>query len=70
MDDPENIVELIRKDRMKGAIRLVAEYKDRIVHAAYSLCRDRELAEDLAMCTFESVIDKIGTCRNHEAFFS
>ena len=69
MDSSVGIIEAIKKDRTAGAVRLVAEYKDRLYGAALGLCENASEAEDLVFRTFEQVIAKIDTYREDEAFF-
>ena len=70
MDSSVGIIEAIKKDRTAGAVRLVAEYKDRLYGAALGLCENASEAEDLVFRTFEQVIAKIDTYREDEAFFA
>ena len=58
-DSTISIAQEIQQDREKGAARLVAEYKERLYAAAFSLCGDATEAEDLVFRTFEQVLDKI-----------
>ncbi len=69
MNDTTDIIEEIRKDRDAGAARLVAEYKDRLYMAAFGLCGDAAIAEDLVFRTFEQVVSKVDAYREEEAFF-
>ena len=64
-----SIAKEIQQDREKGAARLVAEYKERLYAAAFSLCGDTAEAEDLVFRTFEQVLDKIESYREEQAFY-
>ena len=70
-DDETNrsgLVQEILRDREKGAARLVAERHGMLYAAAFSLCGDASMAEDLVFRTFERVLDRIATCRDESAF--
>lgn len=69
-DGTISIARQIQQDREKGAARLVAEYKERLYAAAFSLCGDATEAEDLVFRTFEQVLDKIESYREDQAFYS
>ena len=58
----------ILEDREKGAARLVAERHGMLYAAAYSLCGDAAMAEDLVFRTFERVLERIASCRDETAF--
>ncbi len=70
MEGTVGIVEAIRKDGTTGAVRLVAEYKDRLYRVALGLCGNTSEAESLVFRTFEQVIAKIDHYREEEAFFA
>ena len=69
MEKTVSIAEEIRRNREKGAERLVTEYRDRLYAAAFSLCGDASKSEDLVFRTFEQVIEKISSYREDEAFY-
>lgn len=60
----------ISADQERGARRLVAECGDRMFTAAFLLCRDRNLAEDLVFRTFTSAVRKIGQYNEKASFYS
>ena len=68
MDTAPSIVQEILRDREAGAARLVAECREPLYAAAFSLCGDPAMAEDLVFRTFERVLDRIATCRDESAF--
>ena len=57
-------------DQERGTRRLVAECGDRMFTAAFLLCRDRNLAEDLVFRTFAYAVRKIGQYREQSSFYS
>ena len=57
-------------DQERGTRRLVAECGDRMFTAAFLLCRDRNLAEDLVFRTFGHAVRKIGQYREQSSFYS
>lgn len=63
------LVDEIQIDPVKGAKRLVAEYRDRLFCAAYRLCLNAADAEDLVFRTFRRAVDRIGTCESRERLF-
>ena len=69
MSEQTDIVQDILADREKGTARLVAEYKERLYSAAFTLCRDAHEAEDLVFCTIERVIAKIASYKDQESFY-
>ena len=69
VESGDSIVQEILRDREKGAVRLVSEYRERLYSAALALCRNETEAEDLVLKTFEQVIAKIESCRNEKAFY-
>ncbi|MCQ2395093.1 MAG: RNA polymerase sigma factor [Kiritimatiellae bacterium] len=60
----------IKNDKECGAKRLVSEYGDRLFGAAFLLCQDAPLAEDLVFRTFNQSIRKIGQYQPSGDFFS
>ena len=60
----------IKNDKECGAKRLVSEYGDRLFGAAFLLCQDAPLAEDLVFRTFNQSIRKIGQYQPPGDFFS
>ena len=60
----------IKNDKECGAKRLVSEYGDRLFGAAFLLCQDAPLAEDLVFRTFSQVVAKIGQYNGRSAFFT
>lgn len=60
----------IKNDKECGAKRLVSEYGDRLFGAAFLLCQDAPLAEDLVFRTFNQSILKIGQYQPSGDFFS
>ena len=57
-------------DQERGTRRLVAECGDRMFTAAFLLCRDQTLAEDLVFRTFVRAVHKIGQYREQSSFYS
>ena len=57
-------------DQARGTRRLVAECGDRMFTAAFLLCRDQSLAEDLVFRTFARAVRKIGQFREQSSFYS
>lgn len=64
------IWEEIAADSRAGAERLVAEYGDRLLTAAFQITQNAADAEDLVFRTFERVVAKIGQYDGRSAFFS
>ena len=60
----------IARDRERGARRLVAEYGDRLLTAAFQMTQNRADAEDLAFRTFAQVVSKIDTYAGRSPFFT
>ena len=60
----------IAADQERGTRRLVAECGDRMLTAAFLLCRDQPLAEDLVFRTFARAVRKIGQFREQSSFYS
>lgn len=60
----------IVEDQERGTRRLVAECGDRMFTAAFLLCRDQPLAEDLVFRTFARAVRKIGQYREQSSFYS
>ena len=65
-----DIVEEIRKDRERGAKRLVSEYKAGLMSLARRFCRDPGDAEELVNRTFAAVIEGIDDYLEQSAFFA
>ena len=57
-------------DQERGTRRLVVECGDRMFTAAFLLCRDQTLAEDLVFRTFARAVRKIGQFREQSSFYS
>ena len=64
------IWEEISADSQAGAERLVAEYGDRLLTAAFQINQNGSDSEDLVFRTFERVVAKIGQYDGRSAFFS
>lgn len=60
----------IAADKERGARRLVAECGDRMFTAAFLLCHDQGLAEDLVFRVFACAVRKIGQYKGKASFFS
>lgn len=60
----------IAHDREQGARRLVAEYGDRLLTAAFLLTQNRADAEDLVFRTFAQVVRKIDAYAGRSSFFT
>lgn len=60
----------IAADQERGTRRLVAECGDRMLTAAFLLCRDQTLAQDLVFRTFARAVRKIGQFREQSSFYS
>ena len=60
----------IRKDRERGAERLVAEYGNRLYAAAVLLCANDHDAEELVFRTFDQAIKKIRLFDSRRNFFT
>ena len=63
------VVQDIRNDLEKGAVQLVAEYRDRLLRDAIQLCGDATEAEDFVFRTFDKAIRNIGTFRETGSFY-
>ena len=57
-------------DRERGAQRLVAEYGDRLLTAAFLLTQNQTDAEDLVFRTFSQVCRKIDSYAGRSSFFT
>ena len=64
------IWEEIAADQERGTRRLVAECGDRLFTAAFFLCRDEGLAEDLVFRTFASAVRRIGQYGEKSPFYN
>ena len=64
------IWEEISEDAEKGAARLVAEYGDRLLTAAFQITQNSASAEDLVFRTFAQVIAKIAQYDGRSAFYT
>ena len=60
----------IRKDREKGAERLVSEYGNRLFAAAVLLCANDHDAEELTFRTFDQAVKKIRLYDPQRSFFT
>ena len=60
----------IRKDREKGAERLVSEYGNRLFAAAVLLCANDHDAEELTFRTFDQAVRKIRLYDPQRSFFT
>ena len=60
----------IRKDRERGAERLVAEYGNRLYAAAVLLCANDHDAEELVFRTFDQAVKKIRQFDPSRNFFT
>ena len=60
----------IRKDRERGAERLVAEYGNRLYAAAVLLCANDHDAEELVFRTFDQAVKKIRLFDSRRNFFT
>ena len=60
----------IRKDRERGAGRLVAEYGNRLYAAAVLLCANNHDAEELVFRTFDQAVKKIRQFDPSRNFFT
>ena len=60
----------IRKDRERGAGRLVAEYGNRLYAAAVLLCANNHDAEELVFRTFDQAVKKIRQFDPSRSFFT
>ena len=60
----------IRKDRERGAERLVAEYGNRLYAAAVLLCSNDQDAEELVFRTFDQAVKKIRLFDPSRNFFT
>ena len=60
----------IRKDRERGAERLVAEYGNRLYAAAVLLCANDQDAEELVFRTFDQAVKKIRLFDPSRDFFT
>jgi RNA polymerase sigma-70 factor (ECF subfamily) len=69
MHHSEDIAQTILLDREKGALRLEAEYRERLYSVAFALCHDAAEAEDLVFRTLERVIDRIETYEERDSFY-
>ena len=65
-----DIVQEIREDREKGAKRLEAEYRDRLMAVARRVCGDVEEARSYVNQTFAEAIARIETLSSPDSFFS
>ena len=63
------VVTDIQKDLEKGALRFVAEYRDRLYAEAIRLSRDCSEAEDLVSMTFDKAIRNIDSLMAEENLF-
>ena len=59
----------IQDDLDRGAFRLIAEYRGRLMAEAVALCKDDSTAEDLVSQTIDKAIRSIGSCRSEENLF-
>ncbi len=57
-------------DREKGARRLVLEYGNRLLTAAFQITQNAADAEDLVFRTFDQVVRKIDTYTGRSSFFT
>ena len=60
----------IRKDRVRGAERLVVEYGNRLYAAAVLLCANDHDAEELVFRTFDQAVKKIRLFDSRRNFFT
>lgn len=60
----------IKENQERGARRLVAECGDRLFTAAFLLCRDEALAEDLVFRTLARAVRRIGQYRESAPFYN
>ena len=63
------VIQNLRDDLEKGAVQLVAEYRDKIYRDALSLCGDHAEAEDFAFRTFDKAIRKIDSCKGEGTLY-
>ena len=56
----------IHRDLEKGALQLLVEYRERLLHEAVKLCGDASQAEDLVFRTIERVLQKSETYRSDD----
>lgn len=64
------LVDEIRIDPMRGAKRLVDEYRTRLFCVAYRLCSNASDAEDLVFRTFQRAVERIDLCRKPDKVFA
>ena len=60
----------IQDDLDRGAFRLIAEYRGRLMAEAVALCKDESTAEDLVSQTIDKAIRSIGSCKSEENLFA
>lgn len=65
-----DIAQEITHNREKGARRLVREYGNRLLTAAFQITQNAADAEDLVFRTFDQVIRKIDTYTGRSSFFT
>jgi len=63
------VIQNLRDDLEKGAVQLVAEYRDKIYRDALSLCGDHAEAEDFAFRTFDKAIRKIDSFKGEGTLY-
>ena len=64
-----SIIAEIHRDLEKGALQLLVEYRERLLHEAVKLCGDASQAEDLVFRTIERVLQKSETYRSDDNLF-
>ena len=64
------LIEDIKTDLDRGAWRLVAEYRDKLLTEATKLCNDASYAEDLVSQTMDKAIRNIRSCQKEECLFA
>ena len=70
MQQPDSIAQELLKDREKGSVRFMAEYRERLYSVALALCHDETEAEDLVLRTLERIIEKIGDYQERNSFYN
>ena len=70
MQQPDSIAQELLKDREKGSVRFMAEYRERLYSVALALCHDETEAEDLVLRTLERIIEKIGDYQERDSFYN
>ena len=63
------IIDEIKVDPEKGTMRLVNEYRPRLIAAAFKFCQDSRFAEDFAMATLEKAVSRIAGCQCDDGLY-